>query len=134
MKAEKEMCKDISTRQDQNCILMKEEVEQSPWNIMKFKEEEEDVLLKSMIAEHVYVVIEYERIPYEGCIQPVYATIREIGDGDRFMLCSNQHNREMPEEISRGTSESHVFKSNGLCMTAGIEQHLYDVFMQYDKE
>ena len=50
------------------------------------------------------------------------------------MLCSNQHNRGMPEEMSIGTSESHVFKSNGFCMTASIEEHLYDVFMQDDKE
>ena len=28
MKEEKEMCKDISTRQDQNCILVKERVEE----------------------------------------------------------------------------------------------------------
>ena len=30
MKEEKEMCKDISTRQNQNYILMKEKVEESP--------------------------------------------------------------------------------------------------------
>ena len=50
------------------------------------------------------------------------------------MLCSDQHNRGMLEEISTGTSESHVFKSNGLCMNAGIEEHLDDVFMRDDKE
>ena len=62
-----------------------------------------------MIAEHDYVVIEDERIPYEECIHPVYQTIGEIGDGDILMLCSNQHNRGMPEEISTRISESHVF-------------------------
>ena len=55
MKEEKEMCKDISTGQDQNCIMVKERVEK--------------------------------------CIQPVYQTIGEIGDGYRLMLCSHQHNR-----------------------------------------
>ena len=78
---------------------------------MKSEEEEEDVLSKSMIAEHDYVEIEYERIPYEECIQPVYQTIGEIGDGDILMLCSDQHNRGMPEEISIGTSKSHVFET-----------------------
>ena len=96
-------------------------------------EEEEDVLSKSMTTKHDYVVIEDERIPYEGCIQPVYQTIREIGDGDRLMLCSNQHNIEMPVEISTWTSESHVFKCNGLCMTACIEEYLKDVSMQVVK-
>ena len=59
------------------------------------------MISKSMTAEHDYVVIENERIPYEECIHPVYQTIGEIGDGDRLMLCSNQHNR--------GTSKSHIF-------------------------
>ena len=62
-----------------------------------------------MIVEHYYVVIEDERIPYEECIQLVYETIGEIGDGDRMMWCSNQHNRGMLEEISTGTLESHIF-------------------------
>ena len=35
MKEEKEMCKDISTRQNQYCILMKEKVQLSPWTVMK---------------------------------------------------------------------------------------------------
>ena len=95
MKAENEMCKDISIGKNQNCILMKERVKESPWTIMK-SEEEEDVLSKSMIAEPDGVEIEDERIPYEDCIQHVHWTIREIGDGDRLMLCSNQHNRGMP--------------------------------------
>ena len=85
------MCKDISTRQDQNCILVKERVEE--------------------------------------CIHTVYQTIGEIGDGDRLMLCSYQHNKGMPKEISIGTSKSHDFKSNGLCMTVGIEEYLKDVSM-----
>ena len=59
MKEEKETCKDISTRQDQNCILVKERVEE--------------------------------------CILPVYHTIGEIGDGEILMLCSDQHNKGMPE-------------------------------------
>ena len=45
----------------------------------------------------------------EECIQPLYQTIGEIGDGDRLMLCLDQHNRGILEEISIGTSESHVF-------------------------
>ena len=73
-------------------------------------------------------------IPYEECMQRVYQTIEEIGDGESLMLCSDQYKRRMLENISIGTSESHVFKSNGLCMTVGIEEHLDDVFMQVDKE
>ena len=88
-KEEKKMSKDISTRQDQNCILVKERVEE--------------------------------------CIHHVYQTIGEIGDGDRLMLCSDQHNRGIPEEISTGTSESHVFETSYWCMTAVIEEHLDDV-------
>ena len=37
-------------------------------------------------------------------INTVYHTIGEIGDGDRLMLCSKQHNRGILEEISIGTS------------------------------
>ena len=37
MKEEKEMCKDISIGKNQNYILMKEKVEQSPWTIMKYE-------------------------------------------------------------------------------------------------
>ena len=96
-------------------------------------EEDEDVLSKIMTIEHDCVVIEDERIPYEECIQPMYQTIGEIGDGDRLMLCSNQHNRGMPEEISTRTSETHVFKSNGLCIRTGIGAHLDDVSMQVVK-
>ena len=82
------------------------------------------MIFKSMIIEHDSVVIEDERIPYEGCIQPVYQTIGEIGDGDRLMLCSNQHNRGMTEEISTGTSKSHIFETDYWCMTACIEENL----------
>ena len=35
MKEEKVMCKDISTWKNQNYILMKENVEESPWTVMK---------------------------------------------------------------------------------------------------
>ena len=84
-KAEEEMCKDISTRQDQNCILIKEEVEQSPWTVMK-SEEEENVLFKSMITKYNSVI-----------------------DGMELMLCSDQHKKRIPKEISTGTSESHIF-------------------------
>ena len=87
------MCKDISTRQDQNCI-----------------------------------VVNQERI--EDCIQPVYQTIGEIVDGDRLMLCSNQHSKGIPEEISTRTLESHIFKTDYWCMTAGIEEYLKDVSIQ----
>ena len=51
------------------------------------------------LAEHDYVEIEDERIPYEYGILPVAQTVGEIGDGDRLMLCSDQHNRGMLEEI-----------------------------------
>ena len=102
------MCKYISIGKSQNCILMKERVKESPWTVMEF-EEEEDVLSKIMIVEHDSVVIEDERIPYEGCIRFVYQTIGEIGDGDRLMLCLDQHNRRMPKELSTRNSESHVF-------------------------
>ena len=37
MKEEKEMCKKISTWKNNNYILMKEKVEQSPWTVMKSK-------------------------------------------------------------------------------------------------
>ena len=65
-----EMYKDISTRKDQNFILMKEEVEQSPWTVMKF-EEEESVLFKSMITEY-----------------------NSIMDSVELMWCSDQHKKE----------------------------------------
>ena len=72
-------------------------------------------------------------VSYEECIRPVYQTIGEIGDADRLMLCSDQHNRGMLEEISTGTSESHVFETDYWCMTAGIEYHLKYVSMQVVK-
>ena len=102
---------------------MKEKVEQSPWTVRK-SEEKEDVLSKRRIAEYNFVIVKEDMVSYEECMQPVYYTIEEIGDGESLMLCSNQSKRRMPEKISTGTSESHVFKSNGLCMTAGIEEHL----------
>ena len=86
-----------------------------------------------MIAEHDYVVIEDERIPYEECMQHVYQTIEEIGDGDRLMLCQNQHDRGIPEEISTWTSESCVFETDYWCMTTGIEENLKYVSMQVVK-
>ena len=76
-----------------------------------------------LIEEHDYVVIEYERIQYEGSIQPMYHTIGEIGDGDRLMLCLEQHNRDILEEISTRNSESHVLKTGYWCMFVGIEEH-----------
>ena len=93
---------------------------------MESEEEEEDVLSKSMIVEHDSIVIE------DG-MQPIAQTVGEIGDGDRLMLCSDQHNRGMPEEISTGTSESHVFEADDWCMTVGIEEHLKYVSMQVVK-
>ena len=106
---EKGMCRNISTRQDQNCILMKEKVEKTPYTVMKF-EEEESVLFKSMIIEYNSVI-----------------------DGMELMLCSDQHKKRMPKEISIGTSESHVFETNYWCMSAGIEAHLNDLSMQVVK-
>ena len=50
------MCKDISTWQNQNYILMKEKVEESPWIVMK-SEEKKDVLSKSRIAEQNCVIV-----------------------------------------------------------------------------
>ena len=46
-----------------------------------------------------------------------------------MLLCSNQNNKGMPEEISTGTSESHDFETNYWCVFAGIEAHLDDVSM-----
>ena len=87
-----------------------------------------------MIAEYNFVIIKDDMVCYdEESMQPVYQTIEEIGDGESLMLCSDQYKRRMLEKISIGTSESHVFKSNGLCMTVGIEEHLDDVFMQVVK-
>ena len=108
---------------------MKWKVKESPWTIMESEEEEEDALSKSMIAEHDSVGIEDERIPYEDGMHLVAQTVGEIGDGDILMLCSEQHNRGMPEEISTGNSESHVFETDYWCMTVGIEEHLDDVSM-----
>ena len=70
MKEEKEMCKDIFVGKNQNYILMKEKVEQSPWTVMKY-EEGEDVLSKSMIVEYNYVVVGDEMVSCEDCMQPV---------------------------------------------------------------
>ena len=61
MKEEKEMCKDISIAQNQNYILIKEKVEQSPWTVMK-SEGKEDVLSKSMTSEHNSVVVRDEMV------------------------------------------------------------------------
>ena len=77
-------------------------------------EGKEDVLSKIMITEFNFVID--DMVSYE-----------EIGDDERLMLCSHQHNRGMPEEISTGTSESHVFETDYWCMFAGIEAHLDDV-------
>ena len=49
------------------------------------------------------------------------------------MLWSNQHNRGIPEEISIGTSKSHVFGTTYWCMFTCIEAHLDDVSMQVVK-
>ena len=86
-----------------------------------------------MIAKHDYVLTTNDRVPYEECIQLIAHTADEIGDGDRLMLCSYQHNRGIPEEISTGTSESHVFETDYWCITIGIEEHLKDVPMQVMK-
>ena len=50
IKEEKEMSKDISTRKNQDCITMKERVEESPWTLMKSEEVgdgERDIMLCS---------------------------------------------------------------------------------------
>ena len=110
------MCKDISIGKDQNCIPMKEKVEQSPWTVMK-SEEKEDVLSKSKITEYNFVIVKDDMVSYEECIQPIYHTIEEIGDGESLMLCSDQHNRRFLEKISIGSSESHVLKLIfGVCL------------------
>ena len=89
------MYKDISTRQNQDCIMIKERVEESPWFVMNFE---------------------------------------EVGDDERdMMLCSDQHNRGIPEEISTWNLESHVFETDYWFMIAGIEAHLDDVSMQIVK-
>ena len=38
IKEEREMCNDISTKQNQDCILMKERVEELPWTVMNSEE------------------------------------------------------------------------------------------------
>ena len=55
-------------------------------------------------------------------MQPVVQTIEEIDDGKILMLCSDQHKGRMPEKISTGTSESHVFEIDYWCVFAGIEK------------
>ena len=74
MKAEKEMCKDISIGKNQNCILMKEKVEHTPWTVMK-SEEKVDVLSKSRMAEYNFVIVKYDTVSYEECMHPIYHTI-----------------------------------------------------------
>ena len=70
--------------------------------------------MKERVEDSPWTVIKYE----------------EIGDGERdMMLCSDQHNRRVLEEISTRTSESHVFEIDYWCMTAGIEARLNDVSM-----
>ena len=68
------MCKDISTKQNQNLILVEEEVEELPWTVMNF-EGKEDMISKNVIEKHDFVVIKDERVPYEECIQTIYKTI-----------------------------------------------------------
>ena len=115
------MCKDISKGKNQNYILMKEKVEQSPWTIMKSKEKEY-VLSKSMTIEYNFVVVRDEMVSYEYCMQHVAHTIEEIIDSEIFMLCSYQHKGTILEKISIGTSESHVFETIFWCVFAGIEE------------
>ena len=116
------MYRDISIGGNQNYILMKEKAKQSPWTLMEF-EKEEDVLSKSITTGHDCVVIKDERVLYEDFIQFIAQTVEEIGDGERdMMLCLYQHNRWIPEKISKGTSESHVFETDYWCMFAGIEE------------
>ena len=89
---------------------MKGKVEQPPWTVMKF-EEEESVLFKSMITKYNFVI-----------------------DGMDLMLCLYQHKKRMPKEISTGTSESRVFETDYWCMFAGIGERLSDVIMQGETE
>ena len=49
------------------------------------------------------------------------------------MLCSDQHNKGIREEISTWNLESHVFETNYWCVFVGIEAHLDDVSMQVVK-
>ena len=58
------------------------------------------------------------RSVYSLCIRPLEKQVM----GDRLMLCLNQHNRGMPEEISTRTSESHVFETDFWCVFPGIEE------------
>ena len=120
MKAEKEMCKDISIGKNQNYILMKEKVEQSPCTVMK-SEGNEDVFFKSMKIEYNFVVVRLGMVSYEYCMQLVAQTVEEIDDGESLMLCSNQLKGSMPEKISIGNSKSHVFETDFLCVFPCIE-------------
>ena len=51
-----------------------------------------------------------------------------------LMLCSDQHKKRIPKEISIGTSKSRVLETNYWCMFAGIEELLSDVIMQGETE
>ena len=73
-------------------------------------EEKEDVLSKSKIEEYNFVIVKYDIVSYEECMQPIYHTIEEIGDGESLMLCSDQYKGRMSEKIStRSPSKYRVF-------------------------
>ena len=55
-------------------------------------------------------------------MQPIAHAIEENDDGEILMLCSDQHKGRMPEKISTGTSECHVFEIDFWCVFAGIEE------------
>ena len=65
MKEEKEKCKDISTRHNQDCILMKERVEESLWTVVKSGKK------KDMTTDHHFVVTRNELVMYEDFMHPI---------------------------------------------------------------
>ena len=48
-------------------------------------------------------------VSYEDCMHHVAHTVEEIDDGESLILHSYQHKGRIPEKLSTGTSESHVF-------------------------
>ena len=58
-------------------------------------------------------------------MHPVAQTIEEIGDDERLMLCSEQQNKEMLEEISTQALGSHVFEIDYWCVIASIDEDIH---------
>ena len=75
-----------------------------------------------MKTKYNYVVVRDEMVSYEDCMNPVAHTIEEIEYVESLMLCSDKHKGRIPEKISTGTSDSHVFETDFLCVFVGVEE------------